>query len=113
MSLLTLQQDVAILFYATLGKKADDKALVYFAKQLERGTYTQSELATKFILSEDGQHRYDGLTTSQKVQYIYQNTNGTPPDAATLNALTGTGRCRYPAGQSDNPANYRNQKLCR
>jgi hypothetical protein len=88
MSLLTLQQDVAILFYATLGKKADDKALVYFAKQLEKGTYTQSELATKFILSEDGQHRYDGLTTSQKVQYIYQNTNGTPPDAATLNALT-------------------------
>ncbi|MFN1140276.1 DUF4214 domain-containing protein [Serratia quinivorans] len=88
MSLLTLQQDVAILFYATLGKKADDKALTYFAKQLEKGTYTQSELATKFILSEDGQHRYDGLTTSQKVQYIYQNTNGTPPDAATLNALT-------------------------
>jgi hypothetical protein len=88
MSLLTLQQDVAILFYAILGKKADDKALTYFAKQLEKGTYTQNQLAEKFILSQDGQHRYDGLTTSQKVQYIYQNTNGTPPDAATLNALT-------------------------
>lgn len=88
MSLLTLQQDVAILFYATLGKKADDKALTYFAKQLEKGSYTQSELANKFILSQDGQHRYDGLTTSQKVQYIYQNTNGTPPDTATLNTLT-------------------------
>ncbi|WP_017892679.1 hypothetical protein [Serratia sp. S4] len=88
MSLLTLQQDVAILFYAILGKKADDKALTYFAKQLEKGTYTQNQLAEKFILSQDGQHRYDGLTTSQKVQYIYQNTNGTPPDAATLNVLT-------------------------
>ncbi|CAI0966053.1 ABC-type protease/lipase transport system, ATPase and permease components [Serratia quinivorans] len=88
MSLLTLQQDVAILFYATLGKKADDKALTYFAKQLEKGAYTQSELATKFILSEDGQHRYDDLSTSQKVQYIYQNTNGIPPDATTLNQLT-------------------------
>lgn len=88
MSLLTLQQDVAILFYATLGKKADDKALTYFAKQLEKGTYTQTELANKFINSQDGQHRYDGLTTSQKVQYIYQNTNGTAPDAATLDTLT-------------------------
>lgn len=88
MSLLTLQQDVAILFYATLGKKADDKALTYFAKQLEKGTYTQSELAARFITSQDGQHRYDGLTTSQKVQYIYQNTNGTPPDALTLSVLT-------------------------
>ncbi|HFJ8952595.1 TPA: DUF4214 domain-containing protein [Serratia liquefaciens] len=88
MSLLTLQQDVAILFYSTLGKKADDKALTYFARQLEKGTYTQSELAAKFINSQDGQHRYDGLSTSQKVQYIYQNTNGTPPDAATLNSLT-------------------------
>lgn len=88
MSLLTLQQDVAILFYATLGKKADDEALTYFAKQLEKGAYTQSELASKFILSQDGQHRYDGLSTGQKVQYIYQNTTGIQPDAATLHTLT-------------------------
>lgn len=88
MSLLTLQQGVAKLFYATLGKKADDDALNYFAKKLEKGDYTQSELANMFIRSQDGQHRYDGLTTSQKIQYIYQNTTGAQPDALTLNALT-------------------------
>lgn len=88
MSLLTLQQGVAKLFYAILGKKADDDALNYFAKKLEEGDYTQSELANMFIRSQDGQHRYDGLTTSQKIQYIYQNTTGAQPDALTLNALT-------------------------
>ncbi|EPC6045551.1 TPA: DUF4214 domain-containing protein [Serratia marcescens] len=88
MSLLTLQQGVAKLFYAILGKKADDDALNYFAKKLEKGDYTQSELANMFIRSQDGQHRYDGLTTSQKIQYIYQNTTGAQPDALTLNALT-------------------------
>lgn len=88
MSLLTLQQGVAKLFYATLGKKADDDALNYFAKKLEKGDYTQSELANIFIRSQDGQHRYDGLSVSQKIQYIYQNTTGTQPDALTLNTLT-------------------------
>ena len=88
MSLLTLQQGVARLFYATLGKKADDDALTYFAKKLEKGDYTQAELANMFIRSQDGQHRYDGLSVSQKIQYIYQNTTGAQPDALTLNALT-------------------------
>lgn len=88
MSLLTLQQGVARLFYATLGKKADDDALTYFAKKLEKGDYTQAELANMFIRSQDGHHRYDGLSVSQKIQYIYQNTTGAQPDALTLNALT-------------------------
>ncbi|WP_193169220.1 DUF4214 domain-containing protein [Serratia marcescens] len=88
MSLLTLQQGVARLFYATLGKKADDDALTYFAKKLEKDDYTQSELANIFIRSQDGHHRYDGLSVSQKIQYIYHNTTGAQPDALTLNALT-------------------------
>ncbi|MDM8343772.1 DUF4214 domain-containing protein, partial [Serratia marcescens] len=79
---------VARLFYATLGKKADDDALTYFAKKLEKGDYTQAELANMFIRSQDGHHRYDGLSVSQKIQYIYQNTTGAQPDALTLNALT-------------------------
>lgn len=84
MSLLKLQQDVAILFYATLGKKADDNALTYFAKQLEKGTYNQSELADLFIRSADGRHRYDDLSTADRVKYLYHNASGTLPTPDTL-----------------------------
>lgn len=84
MSLLKLQQDVAILFYATLGKKADDSALIYFAKQLEKGTYNQSELANLFILSADGRHRYDNLSTADKVKYLYHNASGISPGPDTV-----------------------------
>ncbi|MCC4104354.1 hypothetical protein [Serratia ureilytica] len=84
MSFLKLQQDVAILFYATLGKKADDNALTYFAKQLEKGTYNQSELADLFIRSADGQHRYDNLSTADKVKSLYHNASGISPGTDTV-----------------------------
>lgn len=84
MSLLKLQQDVAILFYATLGKKADDNALIYFAKQLEKGTYNQSELADLFIRSADGRHRYDNLNTADKVKSLYHNASGISPSPDTV-----------------------------
>ncbi|BEO42217.1 hypothetical protein SMQE13_15680 [Serratia marcescens] len=83
MSLLKLQQDVVILFYATLGKKADDNALTYFAKQLEKGVYNQNQLADLFIRSADGRHRYENLYTADKVAYLYHNASGIPP-AQTL-----------------------------
>ncbi|MBJ2103523.1 hypothetical protein [Serratia ureilytica] len=84
MSLLKLQQDVAILFYATLGKKADDNALIYFAKQLEKGTYNQSELADLFIRSADGRHLYDNLNTADKVKSLYHNASGISPGPDTV-----------------------------
>ncbi|CVF14025.1 ABC-type protease/lipase transport system%2C ATPase and permease components [Serratia marcescens] len=87
MSLLSSQQDVAILFYATLGKKADSAALNFFARQMESGQYSRDQLAEKFIQSQDGHHRYDGLTTSQKIQYIYKNTTGADPAPAVLATL--------------------------
>lgn len=87
MSILTLQQDVALLYYAALGKHADESALFYFAKQLSNGHYNTSQLVSALINSADGAKRYDGLSTEQKVQYIYQNITGEQPDSATLDSL--------------------------
>ncbi|BEM57765.1 hypothetical protein SME22J_16260 [Serratia marcescens] len=84
MSLLKLQQDVVILFYATLGKKADDNALTYFAKQLEKGVYNQSQLADLFIRSADGRHRYENLCTADKMAYLYHKASGISPGPDTV-----------------------------
>ncbi|MGN7972038.1 DUF4214 domain-containing protein [Serratia sp. 22264] len=96
MSFLSLQQDVAILFYATLGKQADSETLNFFAKQLDLGRYNKSQLANTFIQSQDGHQRYDGLTTAQKIQYIYKNTTGESPSSNLLATLV----AQVNAGQS-------------
>lgn len=88
MNMLDLQKDVALLFYATLGKKADDNALTYYATQLQKGVCTLDELANIFINSPDGHRRYDGLSTDAQLKYLYQNISGTAPSQATLMTLT-------------------------
>lgn len=87
MSILSSQAQVASLYHATLGKKADQTALDYFARQLVEGKTTASALANSFINSADGHSRYDNLNNSQKVTYLYKNITGSEPDSTTLDSL--------------------------
>lgn len=84
MGILKIQQDVAILYYAILGKSADIETCEYFAKGLETLAYNQEFLANKIFNSADGHYRYDTLSTSEKINKIYKNITQVEPTDAIL-----------------------------
>lgn len=76
MSSLFVQRDVAALFYAIIGKKADIKDINYFSKKLTQEKLSLAALTNKFIHSELGQSRLSELNDREKVQFIYHNIHG-------------------------------------
>ncbi|WP_273854603.1 autotransporter outer membrane beta-barrel domain-containing protein [Serratia liquefaciens] len=78
MSKIKYQKDVAALYYACLGKKADSATLTFYANILSDGKVDQTFLVNKFIAALDGQSRYQNLNNEEKVSYVYQNITGAP-----------------------------------
>ncbi|WP_230202228.1 hypothetical protein [Serratia marcescens] len=66
MSSLLVQRDVAALFYAVIGKKADIKDIDYFSKKLAQENLSLAALTNKLINSELGQSRLSQLNNSEK-----------------------------------------------
>ncbi len=66
MNFISLQQDTAIIFYAIMGRYADNQELTYFTRQIEKALYDNVYLANQLIDSPSGHLRYNGLTTVQK-----------------------------------------------
>ena len=87
MSLLQSQHSLAAIYMAALGKKADTSTLDYFGRQLENSKTNPTALANALINSRDGHNRYDGLTNSEKLSYIFKNITGSEPDSVTLETL--------------------------
>lgn len=81
------QHQVAAIYQAMLGKKADIATLNYFGYRIAGNNISLSALADSFTLAQDGKARYDGLNESDKAKYIYNNITGTQPDANALATL--------------------------
>ncbi|HEI8819852.1 TPA: DUF4214 domain-containing protein [Serratia marcescens] len=84
MNNLSAQQKVAAAYQAILGNKADTASLNFFAYQISSDKLSPSQLASQLISSQDGQTRYKGMSNEEKINYIYSNITGTPPDSDTL-----------------------------
>lgn len=78
MSKIKYQKDVAALYYACLGKKADSATLTFYADVLSGGKVDQTLLVNTFVAALDGQSRYQHLNNEEKVSYVYQNITGAP-----------------------------------
>lgn len=66
MSKIKYQKDVAALYYACLGKKADSATLTFYANILSDGKVDQTFLVNKFIATLDGQSRYQNLNNEER-----------------------------------------------
>lgn len=77
MSKIKYQKDVAALYYACLGKKADSATLNFYADVLSEGKVDQTLLVNTFVTALDGQSRFQHLNNEEKVSYVYQNITGT------------------------------------
>ncbi|EPC4489096.1 hypothetical protein ACRZXV_003322 [Serratia liquefaciens] len=87
MNFISLQRDVAALYFGVLGKHADRATLEYFAKKLHTGELTASSMANVFINADDGKARLAALDDAEKIQYIYHNTHSVAANEEQLSAL--------------------------
>ncbi|VEI20371.1 ABC-type protease/lipase transport system, ATPase and permease components [Serratia plymuthica] len=86
MNVLLYQQHAAGIFFATLGRKPAFKDVEYFAKKLMDGMST-AELASWIIKGPEGQKHYATMNNEQKITFIYQNVNSSPPTQEQLQPL--------------------------
>lgn len=89
MNFISLQRDVAAIYFGVLGKQADRATLEYFAKKLHNGELSTYSMANIFINADDGQRRLATLNDTEKIQYIYHNTHNADANEEQLSALLG------------------------
>lgn len=79
MNFISLQRDVAALYFGVLGKHADRATLEYFAKKLHTGELTASSMANVFINADDGKARLAALDDAEKFNIFIIIPIASPP----------------------------------
>jgi hypothetical protein len=69
-------------YVAYYGRPADPGGLAYWASQMDREGGSLSSIIAAFGISDEFKRRYGGLTYSQLIDTLYQQTLGRSPDPA-------------------------------
>ena len=82
-------QAVALLYDTFAGRRPDAEGLVYWAEAIENGTLTLDQVADGFANSPEFLKLTQGMSNSQLVDFMYQNTLDRASDPTGLQYWTG------------------------
>ena len=81
-------QAVALLYDTFAGRRPDAGGLIYWAEGIENGTFTLDQVADGFANSPEFLQLTQGMSNSQLVNFLYQNTLDRASDSEGLSYWT-------------------------